>query len=73
MKDCYWCKKSCPDDEVGGYELDPNDNDIELGWICDHCVLKFDGICDCEECKELEKECQKQMSLPARILSYVLG
>ena len=50
MKECYWCKKSCPDDEEGSFEIDPEDNDKELGWICDHCVLAFDGKCDCAEC-----------------------
>ena len=81
MKDCYWCKKSCPDDEEGSFELEPDDETIEVGWICDHCVLTFDGKCDCKECRETEEKCQKaireydrkHMTLPARILSYILG
>jgi len=62
MKDCYWCKKSCPDNEEGSFEIDPNDNDREVGWICDHCVLAFDGKCDCEECVANEKAAQKELA-----------
>jgi len=58
MKECYWCKKSCPDDEVGSFEVEP-DSDKELGWICDHCVLAFDGKCDCEECRADFKAAQE--------------
>ena len=52
MKKCYWCKKSCPDDEVGDFELDPKDESIEVGWICDECVRCFIGKCDgdCDNC-----------------------
>ena len=81
MKDCYWCKKSCPDNEEGSFEVDPDDETIELGWICNHCVLAFDGKCDCDDCVEIEKRAQKRlreyrrthMTLPARMLSYILG
>jgi len=53
MKECYWCHKECPDKEEGGFELDPKTKE-EVGWICDHCVLQFDGKCDCEECQIIE-------------------
>jgi len=60
MKECYWCKKSCPDDEEGDFEVEP-DSDKEVGWVCDHCVLAFDGKCDCEHCKAIEKSCQVEL------------
>jgi len=50
MKECYWCKKSCPDDEEGSFEIDPYDETIVLGWICNHCVAAYLGLCDCEVC-----------------------
>jgi len=61
MKECYWCKKSCPNNEEGSFEVDPKDNSIELGWICDHCTLRFDGKCECEECKADFKAAQEEI------------
>ncbi len=59
MRKCYWCHKNCPDNEEGSFEVDSEDNNIELGWICDHCVLSFDGKCDCPGCKTDLKEAQE--------------
>jgi len=102
MKECYWCKKSCPDEEEGSFELDPKDENIEVGWICNHCIVAYLGLCDCEVCmmsdpsepvpspeeirrrlkeynlagskkKMIKKYNREYMSLPARILSYILG
>lgn len=61
MKECHWCKKSCPDNEEGGFETDPKDENINVGWVCDHCILAFDGKCDCKECTENEKAAQKEL------------
>lgn len=54
MKECYWCKEQKPDDEEGSFELEP-DTDEEVGWICDHCVLCFEGKCGCEQCQASDK------------------
>lgn len=61
MKECYWCKKQCPLDEEGSFELEP-DTEKEVGWICDHCVLAFDGKCDCQECTANTKAAQKALA-----------
>ena len=54
MKECYWCKKQCPLNEEGSYELDVK-TEKEIGWICDHCVLAFEGKCECVECATSKK------------------
>lgn len=51
MKTCIWCKKKRPDEEEGGIELN-EDGITEKGWICDHCLLRFDGKCNCKECTD---------------------
>lgn len=81
MKECYWCNKSCPDSEEGSFEVDPKDESIEIGWICDHCVLTFNGKCDCAECvtndkvgkKALAEYDRTHMTPLARLFSWVLG
>ena len=50
MKECYWCKKSCPDDEEGDFEVDSEDVSIKLGWVCNHCLCSYLGLCDCKVC-----------------------
>ena len=60
MKECYWCKEQKPDNEEGSFELEP-DTEEEIGWICDHCVLCFDGKCGCEECQKDDEIAQKKL------------
>ena len=40
-KTCHWCKRRRPATEVGDYELDPDNLEIEVGWICDRCLREW--------------------------------
>lgn len=59
MKKCTWCEKDCLDNEEGAFEVAPDDDEIELGWICNHCADSFMGTCECEECVESEERAQE--------------
>jgi hypothetical protein len=58
-KTCFWCKKVCPESETGDFEMSPDDENEIVGWVCDHCILAFNGECDCAECSLTEAEIQK--------------
>jgi len=50
MKVCSWCGRPRAMCEEGSFEVDPVDETTEIGWVCDHCIYRFDNECSCPLC-----------------------